>query len=276
MSRYVYLDTETTGLDPKREEVFEVAILEEDGEEHVFRLQPDMETVFAMHPDAAEVNQYFERTHEPDWEWDAVQTDKHQPNNSWEVTLGEISRLLDGAHIIGAVPDFDTRFLTSLFARHGMEPPKWHYSLVDIKSMAVGYLASSGVFVPLPWSTLDLSRALGVEPPGKKDLHTALGDACWVREMHMVMTYPKSTELARLENTTKVLFTHLPGLCAGANCTVHNRSDHGMRSFPQYFREDLALMERTCPHGVGHPDPDDISEDTVHGCDGCCATTEGK
>lgn len=29
--------------------------------------------------------------------------------------------------------------------------------------------------------------------------------------------------------------------------------------------------ERTCPHGVGHPDPDDVlNEDKVHGCDGCC------
>lgn len=31
-------------------------------------------------------------------------------------------------------------------------------------------------------------------------------------------------------------------------------------------------MERICPHGVGHPDPDCMyaKRDTVHGCDGCC------
>jgi hypothetical protein len=33
-------------------------------------------------------------------------------------------------------------------------------------------------------------------------------------------------------------------------------------------------MERVCPHGVGHPDPDDINvilgPEKVHGCDGCC------
>jgi hypothetical protein len=43
-------------------------------------------------------------------------------------------------------------------------------------------------------------------------------------------------------------------------------------------------MERICPHGVGHPDPDDLAyrisiakkmgKDTkylgIHGCDGCC------
>lgn len=43
-------------------------------------------------------------------------------------------------------------------------------------------------------------------------------------------------------------------------------------------------MERICPHGIGHPDPDDIAfkrnrprfgedmakADSIHGCDGCC------
>jgi hypothetical protein len=43
-------------------------------------------------------------------------------------------------------------------------------------------------------------------------------------------------------------------------------------------------MERMCPHGVGHPDPDDPKLmnlnstehnssyfEYIHGCDGCCA-----
>jgi hypothetical protein len=36
-------------------------------------------------------------------------------------------------------------------------------------------------------------------------------------------------------------------------------------------------MERICPCGVGHPDPDDAAyrlsqgdDDTTHGCCGCC------
>jgi hypothetical protein len=40
-------------------------------------------------------------------------------------------------------------------------------------------------------------------------------------------------------------------------------------------------MERICPHGVGHPDPDDAAYHirigqgykTIHGCDGCCRQT---
>ena len=41
-------------------------------------------------------------------------------------------------------------------------------------------------------------------------------------------------------------------------CPIHNLSDHSMRSFPQWFRSDTGVMERTCPHGVGHPDPDGL------------------
>ena len=72
----------------------------------------------------------------------------------------------------------------------------------------------------------------------------------------------------------KLVF-HSPGKCAGQFCTMHNLSDHHMRSFPQLWRYDRGIMERVCPHGVGHPDPDDfkcktIKGESVHGCDGCC------
>jgi hypothetical protein len=79
-----------------------------------------------------------------------------------------------------------------------------------------------------------------------------------------------------LENTMITMMnTHSPGDCLGEHCTIHKRSDHSMRSFPQHWRGDRRMMERTCPHGIGHPDPDDykltISEYYgLHGCDGCC------
>lgn len=82
---------------------------------------------------------------------------------------------------------------------------------------------------------------------------------------------------------------HTREQCDGEPCVIHNPSDHVMRSFPTLWRPKegpfeigAPLMERTCPHGVGHPDPDHIAsivkihgEDTargdrVHGCDGCC------
>lgn len=73
--------------------------------------------------------------------------------------------------------------------------------------------------------------------------------------------------------------THDPALCAGQACVLHNPSDHHMRGWPRNYRHDRWLTERLCPHGVGHPDPDDVAWHVsegrdyqgVHGCDGCCA-----
>jgi hypothetical protein len=72
--------------------------------------------------------------------------------------------------------------------------------------------------------------------------------------------------------------THDDTQCSGQFCCIHNPSDHHMRGWPMLWRSDTGVMERTCPHGVGHPDPDDVAHNmrigrgykAVHGCDGCC------
>lgn len=75
---------------------------------------------------------------------------------------------------------------------------------------------------------------------------------------------------------------HPESACEGRACVIHNPSEHSMRHFPTHFRSGLLdikppHMERICPHGIGHPDPDDVAfwasqgENVgVHGCDGCC------
>lgn len=83
-------------------------------------------------------------------------------------------------------------------------------------------------------------------------------------------------ELVTLENSDASLMVHDAGACHGEVCTIHNRTDHHMRSWPQHWRGDRIIMERICPHGIGHPDPDDYMiikgyDDGVHGCDGCCS-----
>ena len=67
------------------------------------------------------------------------------------------------------------------------------------------------------------------------------------------------------------LWVHGAARCAGAVCCIHAPSAHHMRSWPQVWRADRGLVERLCPHGTGHPDPDDLRGSTaVHTCDGCC------
>lgn len=183
MKRLIALDTETTGLDPHSEELFEVAVVDIDtADEKVWHLEPSGLAVRDMHPKAAEVNRYHERTAAEDWWWDDL-----------DKAMDEMHGWLDGAHIVGAVPDFDTRFLTELYRTQGFIPPRWHYHLIDVEALAVGYLhgVSAGpVDLALPWKSDDLSRAVGVEPPSGDDRHTALGDARWARDLYVAITAP--------------------------------------------------------------------------------------
>lgn len=66
-------------------------------------------------------------------------------------------------------------------------------ALIDVEALAVGYLAGLAEFqgydafagLPsLPWSSDDLSRALGVEPPKAGERHSALTDARWARRIY--------------------------------------------------------------------------------------------
>ena len=82
--------------------------------------------------------------------------------------------------------------------------------------------------------------------------------------------------------TGQSLSVHNKEDCKGGSCVIHNPSNHSMKDFPTYWRQDRYLMERICSHGVGHPDPDDLDfkerlggilvkrDYSIHGCDGCC------
>jgi len=83
-------------------------------------------------------------------------------------------------------------------------------------------------------------------------------------------------QYADLENSNIKLLAHEENECMSPSaCTIHNRTDHHMRSFKQFYRFDRGIMERICSHGIGHPDPDDFkiingNDKGEHGCDGCC------
>lgn len=66
--------------------------------------------------------------------------------------------------------------------------------------------------------------------------------------------------------------------CDEFGCPIHSPSRHPMDDLPLFMRES-GLIERICPHGVGHPDPDSLAYFErrgrkglgIHGCDGCCS-----
>lgn len=105
----------------------------------------------------------------------------------------DVERLTRGAHLLGAVPNFDAEVLDRRMRAHGILP-SWHYHLIDIEAMAVGYLHGIGYAkefpgrMTLPWKSDDLSRACGVEPPSDEERHSALGDADWAKRWYEAIT----------------------------------------------------------------------------------------
>ena len=82
--------------------------------------------------------------------------------------------------------------------------------------------------------------------------------------------------------TGTVYQVHDPSDCAGDHCAIHNPSQHKMVGWPLLVRADsMFLIERLCTHGIGHPDPDSVKwldrnfgkGFGIHGCDGCCRTS---
>lgn len=167
----VFLDTETLGLDPDAP-IWEFAAIRRSGTEerefHCFIDHYPLPWIDSL-PDGF-TNDYRAR-YSPKKalrQWDAAQI---------------IREATDGAHVIGAVPNFDTERLQRLLLRvngapfHLKEP--WHYHLVDVENVVLGWLAAKGEILTPPWKSDVLSRAVGVDPDDFAR-HTAMGDVLWV------------------------------------------------------------------------------------------------
>jgi DNA polymerase III epsilon subunit-like protein len=175
MTKLVFLDTETTGLDPRRHELLEVGmIIRTDNQ-----IGSDKTVHFSLNIDptradtkALEVNRYWDRVDE----LANIQVSESFAENA-------LMLWLQGAVIIGNNPQFDLRFIEA-FLR---ETP-WHYHPVDLKALVAGRL---GLGEP-PWSTSDIAEQAQVPIP--ENAHSALVDARWNRDLYdAVMNYRPTT-----------------------------------------------------------------------------------
>lgn len=179
MSAIVFLDTETTGLDLRRNEVWEFAAIrrEADGTEREFH-------TFVRH------NRMKVDLPEPFLSDYKARYDHDAALDGWKFTEFLVPIFAGRPHIVGAVPDFDIyRIERKMFLEAAIlegEGYPWHYHLIDIESMAVGYLRNLKTDFPLPWDSDKISAALGVTPPSA-ERHTAMGDVRWVRDMWNAM-----------------------------------------------------------------------------------------
>jgi hypothetical protein len=201
-----FLDTETTGLDPDRHQIWEVALIKPDGAEHVWQFPiNEMEA----DPFALNIGHYWDRHWEPGVQeisqitavYEAHTPESRRgnfPREGRAITPGAMwchhfRNLTAGLHLVGAVVSFDEERLRRLLNRNGVLH-RWHYHLCDVEALAAGRLG-----IEPPWDSDDLSAALGVTV-SDEDRHTALGDAKWAKRIYdavMGSTSPASEGLTQ-------------------------------------------------------------------------------
>lgn len=202
MSALAFVDTETTGLDPDRNEVWEVALILRDPEqgedqEYLWQLPVDLSRADSI---ALTIGQFYERR----WNeagglhfgmkgrvWDGEPEEKFVVKEPYQWAMN-FARLTSGAHLVGAVPDFDSRFLTKTLRQWGA-CPGWHYHLIDVEALLIGWSRGKADWTEPddletpPWNSRELYAAHGFEWEGE---HTALGDARLARAVYdRVMTW---------------------------------------------------------------------------------------
>jgi hypothetical protein len=187
----VFLDTETTGLDPDRHEIWELALIWSDSNKWVeYELQLPVDLTRAD-PTGLRIGRFYERRRQVGkatssvarlcrTRWDGKGDFDGGLEPSWHAET--VAANLDGKHLVGAVPSFDAAFLTRWLRANG-QAATWHYHLIDVEALAVGYLASKGHSLALPWDSEKLSLAVGVNPEDF-ERHSALGDARWAKAIY--------------------------------------------------------------------------------------------
>ena len=158
--RFVFIDTEATGLDHTRHELTEVAwiVRFEDGSQ-VERQYFPQHSIDGADDAALELTQYEER----------IAPQEKTPARVW---LTQFLEDATDAVLVGAVPDFDAQHLLRMCRKLKVEPT-WDHHLLDVETLALP-LISPGPEAPR--SLAKTCRALGIEHD-KDQAHGALYDA---------------------------------------------------------------------------------------------------
>lgn len=167
------------------------------------------------------------------------------------------------------------RKATAGMGRYAVERLRFHNRRTrrQYEEMRAAILSMTGVDIDAPRGQQDfIVSGLSRRPP-----QTVRMIADPTDETTYIIENAATTGLGVQVGPTTLVNVHRRDRCAGRFCVVHNPSPHHMAGWPLNWRGDRGLMERTCPHGIGHPDPDDLAyqesigrEQGVHGCDGCC------
>lgn len=166
----VYLDTETTGLNPMRHQIWEIAYAVDGGP---IRSGVVAHDVAGAEPVALEINRYWDRVgaaSAPDYDAQAFES--------------ELRAAITDATLVGANPAFDAAFLATRWDCWGVAP--WKYRMLDIETYAAAVLDW-----PIPRGLKAIAEELGdrlgwnVPPPD----HTAAGDVRTTRAAYEALRF---------------------------------------------------------------------------------------
>lgn len=170
----VFVDTETTGLDADRHEIWEVALTRNveppQNRDYIWLLPVDLTKA---DPISLSIGKFHER--HPNGN---KQSDEQKQKVTPLLTFCQaFARLTHETHLVGAIISFDEQRLRKLMLSQGIIP-SWHYHIVDVEAMVAGLYG-----IEPPWDSNNLSKLVGVDPT-EYNTHTALGDALWAQAIY--------------------------------------------------------------------------------------------
>jgi len=178
---FVWLDTETTGLDPEVAEVIEIAMIQVDvdGTETVLihtKIKPDR--IEDAHPIALKVNGYTEEA------W----ADAPSQIEVWTDIYDRY--LLSNCVLAGQNVKFDIGMIKASLKRAGFDDYRFDYHSYDTVTLAIAYLK------PLMKSVSLVPCCVALAIP-VKDAHSALADTRMSMELGRVLLTARASERAR-------------------------------------------------------------------------------
>jgi DNA polymerase III epsilon subunit-like protein len=184
MTKFVFIDTETTSLRPDRR-AWEIGLVlraegKADDERTWFVEEGDLDLGNAD-PFSLKIGRFYERHPQYRTDVEPVWNDTTEEVEA----LSAVEVLTRGAILVGAVPNFDAEVLGCRMRHHGILP-SWHYHLVDVETLAAG----AKKLTP-PWDFDAVLELYGLTYD-EKDRHTALGDARMARDLYDAILGEKS------------------------------------------------------------------------------------
>lgn len=155
-----FIDIETSGLDPARNQIHEITIIRTSGNS-----KPEVfSATFTVAPEL----------------WDAHARELHSHRHSPAPPLmglneaaKKICEITKGCVLVGNNTQFDASWVAQLLRHQGLRP-QWHYQVEDVEAR----IAQALKLGPAPFDSEAMSRAIGVDPL-QFDRHTSAGDARW-------------------------------------------------------------------------------------------------